>query len=68
VDSGLVRAIAGDWLGIRLTDQEAVSLTQPLEGLRKLVQTIEEVPLPYSASPFISPRFADAWLDTWPER
>ena len=68
MDSALLYIVAREWLGLTLTESEAASLVQPLDGLRRLIQTIEEVPLPYSADPFTSPGLGDHWLETWPEK
>ena len=67
MDSALMQAIARESLGIILTENEAAALVQPFLGLQKLIQTIEQVPLPYSGDPFISPGLGEDWLDTWPD-
>jgi hypothetical protein len=68
VDSALLQIIAREWLGLTLTESEASSLVKPLDGLRRLVETMEEVPLSYTADPFTSPGSGDHWLETWPEK
>jgi len=67
MDAVLMQAIARECLGLLLTEAEATSLVQPYAGLQKLIRTMEEVPLPYSHDPFISPATGDHWLDTWPD-
>ena len=68
MDGTLVRTFADHWLGLDLNEVEADALVQPLAGMAKLVRTIEQVSLPYSGDPFISPGIGDQWLDTWPDR
>lgn len=68
MDGPLMQAIASEWLGVSLTEREAATLVQPLVGLQKLIRTLEEVPLPYTDDPFISPGTGDDWLETWPDK
>jgi hypothetical protein len=68
MDSVLMQAIARECLGLSLTESEAAALVQPYLGLQKLIRTMEEVPLPFSQDPFISPATGDDWLETWPDR
>lgn len=67
MDSKLVQSMAKESLGLSLSETEASALVAPLAGLRLLVRTIEEVPLQYSADPFISPATGDKWLESWPD-
>jgi hypothetical protein len=67
MDSSLMQAVAREVLGLDLTEAEAAALVQPYLGLQRLLRTLEEVPLPFSQDPFISPGTGDQWLDAWPE-
>jgi hypothetical protein len=67
IDLDLTQRFAEFWLGLPLSEDEAAALVQPLAGLRGLVRTLEEVPLPYTDDPFISPATGDDWLETWPD-
>ena len=68
MDSALMQAIARECLGLNLTESEAAALVQPYLGLQKLIRTMEEVSLPFSQDPFVSPATGDDWLETWPDR
>ena len=68
MDAALMEAVAREVLGIELTQTEAAALVQPYLGLQRLLRTLEEVPLPFSQDPFVTPGTGDQWLDTWPER
>lgn len=67
MDSKLVQSMAEESLGLTLSEAEASALIAPLAGLRSLVRAIEQVPLQYSADPFISPATGDKWLESWPD-
>ena len=68
MDAALMQAIARECLGLALTESEAAALIGPYLGLQKMIRTMEEVPLPFSQEPFVSPATGDDWLDTWPDR
>jgi hypothetical protein len=67
MDAALMQTIARECLGLALTEGEAAALVQPYLGLQKMIRTMEEVPLPFSQDPFVSPATGDDWLDTWPD-
>lgn len=67
MESETTRIVARDLLNLALTEAEAAQLAGSLATLRKLVQTIETVPLPFLEEPFMTPAVGDAWLDAWPE-
>ena len=67
MDKEQIQATAKDFLGLSLTQDEAASLIEPLAGLRQLIELVEQVPLPFSALPFITPRAGERWLEKWPE-
>lgn len=67
MDASFMQAVARDVLGLDLTEAEAAALVQPYLGLQRLLRTLEEVPLPFSQDPFVSPGMGDQWLNTWPE-
>ncbi len=67
MDIDTLRKIGRDLLGLELTEAEAQELVAPLAGLQRLIDDVEKVRLHFTDEPFISPRFADAWLERWPE-
>lgn len=67
MDKAQVRIVANDLLGLNLSEGEAAALIGPLDGLRKLVELIDRVPLAYSSLPFVTPATGDRWLEKWPE-
>ena len=68
IDAALMQAIARECLGLALTEGEAAALVEPYLGLQRLIDTMEEVPLPYSQDPFVSPATGDVWLNAWPDK
>ena len=68
MDTRLIRTLGKEWLSLDFTETEAQELMGPLDDLLKLIRESEQVPLRFSAEPFISPRSADQWLERWPER
>ena len=67
MDIDTVRKTGRDLLGLELTEAEAQELVPPLAGLQQLIDAVEKVRLHFTDEPFVSPRFADAWLERWPE-
>jgi hypothetical protein len=67
MDTTVITTVAGEMLDLALTDDEAAALKAPLEGLARMVRTMEAVPLPFPGDPFVSPRMADEWLENTPE-
>lgn len=66
MDANTIRSYADQVLGLRLDIGEAQELAQRLDGLRRLVEQLERVPLSYLEDPFTSPRSSDQWLEKWP--
>src|SRR5206468_3474562 len=68
VDAALLRAIAIESLGLTLSESEAAALVQPYVGLQRMIAVMDEVPLPFSQDPFVSPATGDHWLEAWPDK
>lgn len=68
MDGALIDAIARECLGIALTEREAAALVQPYLALRAAMRTLDQVALPFTCDPFISPATADEWLKRWPDK
>lgn len=68
LDGKLVQDAARELLGLSLDDDQSRNLSGALAGLKKMVDVLEQVPLPYTQEPFASPRSADKWLEDWPSK
>ena len=65
MDAKTIKTYADEVLGLPLDSAGAQALTERLAGLRRLVEQIDRISLPYLEVPFTSPRSGDCWIEKW---
>jgi hypothetical protein len=65
MDAKTIGQYADEILGLKLDNSEAEDLAQRVAGLRRLVDPIDRISLPFLEDPFTSPRSADRWIEKW---